>query len=456
MEFDCWKLFGYCILYLVIYKYMSKAKKYSIWVVIILAIIGSIFWYMKSKKPVTTYTTAVAEKGNLAQTVSVTGDLVAKDEITLNFELGGRVSRVFVKESDKVASGDKIATLTDATLQKQVDQARAGLDQAIATAGGNSDALREAKVSLENAEDSLDQTKSLNEQTVDASQQAVDNAQDYYDDVHAAYLDGGSTVALKPTDTAAENALKSAREALKTVEEQTDLSEISAKSAFDSAKARVKTVESEFAKSARNAQVASAQAVYDMALINLNKATLVSPVNGIITEVNNKPGEILGTGVIKEAFSRVMSLDFIIQSKVPESDIVKVKLGQHAKVTFDALTLDDIFEGEIIEIDPASTNVQGVVYYNIKLKLNTVDVRVKPGMSLNIDIATAEKNDVIMIPSRAIKTEGSKKFVDVLNADGHSTEKVFIETGLEGDEGMVEVRSGLKGGEKVVTFVATK
>lgn len=435
---------------------MKKFKKIIIWLVIAALIIGGAILYFKSKKPVTTYTTADATRGALAQTVSVTGDLVAKDEITLNFELGGRVNKVFVKESDRVAAGDRIATLTDATLQKQVEQAKAGLDQAIATSGTSSDSLREAKVSLDNTEDSFDQTKSLNSQTIDAAQQAVDNAQSFYDDTHAAFLSGGSTVAAKPTDTAAENALKSAKENLKTIQEQADLSEITAKSAVDSAKARVKTVESDFAKNARNAQVAAAQAVYDMSLINLNKATLVSPVNGIITEVNNKPGEILGTGVIKETFSRVMSLDFIIQSKVPESDIVKVKLGQHAKVTFDALTLDDVFDGEIIEIDPASTNVQGVVYYNIKLKLNTVDMRVKPGMSLNIDIATAEKNDVIMIPARAIKTEENKKFTEVLKADGITTEKVFIETGLEGDEGMVEVRSGLKGGEKVVTFVTTK
>jgi RND family efflux transporter MFP subunit len=438
---------------------MSKKKKWIIWIAIVVVIFVAVILYFKNKKPVTTYTTADATRGNLAQTVSVTGDLVAKDEITLNFELGGRVSKVFVKESDRVASGDKIATLTDLTFQKQLDQAKAGLDQAIASSGSSSDTLREAKVSLNNAEDSLEQTKSLNDQNVSAAKESVDNAQNYYNDTLAYYESlsaGAAKIQAKPSLTAAENALNSAKQGLKTVSKQVDLSEISAQSAVDSAKARVKTVESEYAKNARDAQVAAAKAVYDMALINLDKATLISPVNGIITEVNNKPGEILGTGVIKEAFSRVMSLDFIIQSKVPESDIVKVKLGQHAHITFDALTLEDIFDGEIIEINPASTNVQGVVYYDIKLKLNTVDIRVKPGMSLNIEIATAEKNDIIMIPSRAIKTEGSKKFVDVLKADGITPEKAYIETGLEGDEGMVEVKTGLKGGEKVVTFVNTK
>jgi len=434
---------------------MSKIKKWSIWIIVVAIIIGGVFWYMKSKKPVTTYTTAEATKGKLAQTVSVTGDLVAQDEITLNFEIGGRVSKVFVKESDKVAAGDKVATLTDATLQKQVDQAKAGLDQAIANSGANNDVLREAEVAKNNAEDTLEQTKKLNDETVSSAEQTVENAQKAYDDTLDFY---NSSVSKqnKITLTNAENALASAQQALKTAKEQTDLSEISADNALTSAKARVKTAESDYARNARSAQVAGAQATCDMAMLNLAKAALVSPVNGIITEINNKPGEVLGTGVIKESFSRVMSLDMIVQSKVPESDIVKVKLGQHANVTFDALTPEDIFDAEIIEIDPASTNIQGVVYYNIKLKLNTIDMRVKPGMSLNIDISTAEKDDVVSIPSRAIKTEGNKKYVEVLNADGITVKKVYIETGLEGDDGMVEVKTGLKGGEKVVTFVTTK
>ncbi|KKP97633.1 MAG: Efflux transporter, RND family, MFP subunit [Candidatus Moranbacteria bacterium GW2011_GWE1_36_7] len=434
---------------------MSKKKKWIIWSIIFVVAIGGIIFYFKNKKPVTTYTTADATKGTLAQTVSVTGDLVAQDEITLNFELGGRVSKVFVKPSNKVAAGDPIATLTDATLQKQLEQAQAGLDQAIANAGSNSDAFREANVAKNNAEDVYDQTKSLNEQNISAAKKAVDNAQQYYDDTRDAYLSGGSLVSAKPTVTAAENSLNAAKEALKTAEEQADLLKINAQNSIDTAKAKVKTVESDFARASRDASVAQARSLFDQAVINLSKATLVSPVNGIITEVNNKPGEILGTGVIKETFSRVMSLDYIIESKVPESDIVKLKLGQHAKITFDALTTDDIFDGEVIEIDPASTTIQDVVYYQIKLKLNSTDVRIKPGMSANIDIATSQKDNVVSVPSRAIKIEGKKKYVDVLQTD-NTTKKVYVETGLEGDEGMVEIKSGLNGGEKVVTFVTVK
>ncbi|EKD58461.1 MAG: hypothetical protein ACD_56C00119G0008 [uncultured bacterium] len=433
---------------------MSKTKKWIIWLVVIAAIVGGIVFYVKSKKPVIEYTTADAVMGTLTQTVSVTGDLLAENEITLNFELGGRVSKVFVKESDQVAAGDKIATLTDATLQKQVDQAKAGLDQAVANAGANSDALREADVAEDNAENTLDETKDLNDRNVSASKQSVENSQKYLQDAQALY-DSSPTAVNKLTLTTAQNNLESAKKALNVAEQQAVLAKTNAENSLETAKARVETVESEFAKKARSAQVASARAAYDLSLINLSKATLISPVNGIITEINNKPGEVLGTGVIKESFSRVMSLDMIIESKVPESDVVKIKLGQKAKVTFDALNEEDVFEGEIIEVDPASTTIQDVVYYTIKLKLNSIDARIKPGMSTNIDIATAQKENVVSVPMRAIKTEDSKKYVEILQID-NTTKKVYVETGMQGDEGMVEIKSGLSGGEKVVTFVATK
>lgn len=435
---------------------MAKAKKWIIWIVIIIAVIVGIVFYVKSRAPKTTYTTADAIKGNLKQTVSVTGDLVANEEITLNFELGGRVSKVFVKPSNQVAAGDKIATLTDDVLGKQVDQAKANLDRVIANAGANSDELREAKVAVENAQSTLDQTEDLNDRNIKAAKSAVDDADNYYDDAKKLY-DSSPTPTNKLTRTSAENALNSAKQSLKVAEEQADLAKANAENTLNSAQSRVKTVESGFGRDSRDASVAEARANYDMSVLNFNKATLVSPVNGIITEVNNKEGEILGTGVIKETFSRVMSLDMIIESEVPESDIVKVKLGQHAKVTFDALSQEDVFDGEVVEIDPASTTIQDVVYYQIKLRLATADSRIKPGMSANVDVATAEKENVIMIPVRAVKTDdqANRKYVDILQAD-NTTKRSYVETGLQGDDGMVEIKSGLSGGEKVVTFEAAK
>jgi multidrug efflux pump subunit AcrA (membrane-fusion protein) len=132
-----------------------------------------------------------------------------------------------------------------------------------------------------------------------------------------------------------------------------------------------------------------------------------------------------------------------------------LQIGQKANITFDAFSPDEIFSATVSEIDPASTVIQDVVYYRIKLMLDNLDPRLKAGMSANIDIRPAEKDNVLTIPVRAIKDEDSGKFVDVLQAD-NTTKHVKVTTGLAGDEGMVEVTSGLNGGEKVVTFVSTK
>jgi len=428
---------------------MFKYKK-TIVVILILIIAMGYFFYARSKKPKVEYTTATVEKGNLAQTVSSTGDLKDDSEIVLNFELGGRISKIFIKKSDKVAAGDSIAMLDNENLSGQVAQAKASLDKALADAGSNDDAIREAKVGVDNAENYLDETEDLEDQKVKAAEKTLDNAENYYDDASEFYAET-PTKTNKLTLTTALNSKKSAEEALDTAKKSRDLTVVSAENSLDAAKARLKTTESNFTRDSKNALVDNAKAGYDIALNNLSKAVLKAPVSGTIVEVNNKVGEILGTGVIKESFARIIADDYIIESNVPESDIVKLKLGQRASVSFDALPSGEEFDAELIEIDPAETIIQDVVYYGIKLKLSNVDQRLKVGMSANVDVRTNEKADALMIPLRAIKIRSGEKFVDILNAD-NTTQEVKITTGLEGDGGMVEVKSGMNEGDRVVTF----
>ncbi len=428
---------------------MFKYKK-TIAFILIFAIGIGYFFYARSKKPKVEYTTAMVEKGNLTQTVSATGDLRDDSEIVLNFELGGRIGKIFVKKGDKIAAGDAIAMLDNKDLSGQVAQAKAVLDKALADAGSNDDTVREAQVAVDNAGSNLNDTKDLQKQEVDAAQTALDNASDYYADALAFYNDA-PTKANKLTLTTALNSKKAAEEALDTAKKSRDLAITQAQNSEDSAKARLKTTESNFTLSSKNATVASAKAGYDIALNDLSKAVLKAPVSGTIVEVNNKVGEILGTGVIKESFARIIANDFIIEANIPESDILKLQLGQKAKITFDALPGDDQFDAQLVEIDPAETIIQDVVYYGIKLRLNNVDLRLKSGMSANIDVDTNDQPNALMIPMRAIKDVNGEKFVDILKAD-NTTQEVRITTGLEGDEGMIEVKSGLNEGEKVVTF----
>lgn len=208
-------------------------------------------------------------------------------------------------------------------------------------------------------------------------------------------------------------------------------------------------------RDAQRAQVRAAEANVSAVLAQFGETRLFSPIDGTVLQRSADPGEIVS---LTDAVLSVGNPDnLIIEMNVPESDIVKIKLDQDADVTFDALPADEIFSGKVVEIDPASTEIQDVVYYRVKVKLDKIDGRIKPGMSVSVDVKTAEKGNVIMVPMRAVKTENEKKYVEVLvDEKNNLTEKRWVETGLEGDEGLVEAKSGVKEGEKVVTFTKSQ
>lgn len=216
-------------------------------------------------------------------------------------------------------------------------------------------------------------------------------------------------------------------------------------------------------RDAQRAKIKSAEEGIVSVQSQIRDTYMYSPIDGVILKRNVDPYETTVANSPTPVFTVGDPGDLVIETYVPESDITKIKEGQGASVTFDALTAQDIFSAKVTEIDPDSTVIQDVVDYRIKLKLDNLDPRVKSGMSANIDIHTAEVENVLMIPVRAIQTEGNlassagtQQFVEILNADGKSTTKVQVQTGLSGDEGMVEIKSGLKEGQKVVTFTQTK
>ena len=222
-------------------------------------------------------------------------------------------------------------------------------------------------------------------------------------------------------------------------------------------------------KEAKKLAVRQAQAAVETAGAQLAKSVLYTPISGTVAKIDVEEGKnvVAGSTLIGSSTSFatiVQEGDFKIDVDVPESDITKIKIGQSATVTFDALSSDEVFTARVTEIEPTSTVIQDVVYYGVKLKLDSIDERFKDGMSVDVDIDTAEKPDVLMIPQRAVKNgdrvkspdgghaAGGKKVQILL--DNGEVENVEVQTGLRGDDGMIEITSGLSEGQKVVTFVS--
>ena len=104
-------------------------------------------------------------------------------------------------------------------------------------------------------------------------------------------------------------------------------------------------------------------------------------------------------------------------------------------------------------IDPAETILENVPTYKVTLQFDQKDDRVRSGMTANIDILTNERNNVLIIPFRAVIDSDGKKSVRVLESNGKKYTTVSINLGLKGSDGNIEVVNGLKVGQKVVTFI---
>ncbi len=168
---------------------------------------------------------------------------------------------------------------------------------------------------------------------------------------------------------------------------------------------------------------------------------------GVITTVNIKKGGSVSPGT---TLTTLITHQKIAEISLNEVDAAKVKVGQKVTLTFDAIEGLSI-SGEVAEIDTLGTVSQGVVNYAVKIIFDTQDERVKSGMSVSATIITEVKQDVLLVPNAAVKSN-DEQYVEVLENDIPRNQTV--ETGLSNDT-MTEIKSGLKEGDKVVTQTVT-
>lgn len=179
----------------------------------------------------------------------------------------------------------------------------------------------------------------------------------------------------------------------------------------------------------------------------IERAQAVAPMDGVLSKLDARIGE---TTLAGELIGRVSGPGaYIIEADVPEADIAAVAVGKRATVTFDALSSDDIFGATVVSIDPAANVIQDVIYYTITLALDGQDGRLKEGMSADIDVLVSERKQVLTVPYRAIERDGSKTFVEIAKSDTES-ERRQVTTGVEGDDGTIEIVSGVSEGEQVI------
>ena len=185
---------------------------------------------------------------------------------------------------------------------------------------------------------------------------------------------------------------------------------------------------------------------------------IYAPFDGEISQLSVNKGDDVSSAT---SLAVLITKEKIAEITLTEIDLAKVKLGNVAQLTFDAVP-DFTTTGKVIEIDPLGVESQGVVSYTIKVSLDKTDERLQPGMSVNADIITDSKENVLIINNAAVKTLNNKKYVEIVSLDNVSPEafrtgitlattpkRQFIEVGLSDDDNS-EIISGLNEGELVI------
>ncbi len=199
------------------------------------------------------------------------------------------------------------------------------------------------------------------------------------------------------------------------------------------------------------AEIEAAQAQLDSAKESLANADLAyenniikAPFDGTIATLSVNPGDQASTGT---AIATEIANNQVADISLNEVDVPKIKLGDQATLTFDAidgLTLT----GKVAQIDTVGTVSQGVVTYNVEIALDAQNSQVKPGMSTNASIITQVDNNVLTVPNSAIKSDSSgANYVQVLVNGKPQQEPVQVGASNDTD---TEITGGLSEGAQVV------
>ncbi len=174
-----------------------------------------------------------------------------------------------------------------------------------------------------------------------------------------------------------------------------------------------------------------------------------SPFDGVIANLSVQKGESISSGNV---ISSIITEQKTAQVTLNEIEAALIKEGQKAILEFDAL--DELsITGEVIEIDTIGTVSQGVVSYDVKILFDMQDERIKAGMSVSASIVIESKQNVLLIPSVALKNRGSMNYVNILINDKIETKQVVV--GSTNDI-MVEIIKGLENGDMVITQTISK
>lgn len=384
-------------------------KKWLVFALICL-VAGGVYWFVgrKTHDNDVSYLTDPAVVGSLVKTVNATGEVGAVQLVTVGAQVSGQIKKLYVTVGQPVKKGDLIADIDSEPQLNQLETDKARLQS-------YDSQLAAKKIALKIASTRYDRAKLLSQKDA-ASRESLEEAQN----------------------------------------------------TFELTKAQVVELES---------QIRQARIAVNTDEVNLGYTRIIAPLDGTVVSVPVDEGQTVNANQTAPTIAQIANLDLMeLKIEISEGDITAVKPGMPIEYTI-LSDPDTVYAATLTSIDPGHTTLSNgsykqttsgasssassgssssntAVYYYGKATIDNTGGPLRIGMTTQNRITVAKADNVLLVPSVAVRSRDGKKSVRVLKGDG-TVEQRPVETGIQ-DGAQMEIRSGLAEGENVVTAQLTR
>jgi HlyD family secretion protein len=419
---------------------------------------GAAYAYTRSNAE-QVFITAPVERGTIATAVKATGSVDAVITVDVSSQLSGRISEVFVNFNDEVKAGQPIARVDPEIFAARVNEAKAVLKVADATALVQKAAVDRARASIANAQTA---TKMAEAQTLVAKVR-----------FEQAEKELRRKLELSRTGNVSERDLTQAQA-------QRDTSDAEMRAAAEDRNMKSQAIsiaEAELRMAEANMQNAQAvveqrQASLEQAELDLARTVIRAPIDGVIIKRDVNPGQTVAVTLeAKTLFKIAQDLrEMEVRGKIDEADVGRVQVGQTARFTVDAYP-ERTFEGRVLQIRKSPEVAQNVVTYTAIVSAPNPDRLLLPGMTAVLRIVISDTGDTLKIPNQALRyrppgaTRAAESIghpaataptgtVWVLGRDGNPA-PVYVSLGVSDENSTQALGDTLKEGQQLIVGVST-
>ena len=437
---------------------MTRTSKITLAIALPLLLAGGVYGGLRwSRRDLVTVQTGLAARGDLSAIVTASGEIKPKNYINLGANAQGPITELLVKEGDHVRKGQIVARVERIQPQAELDAQRAAVASSVADAAAAEAGLNAQDHVIATAQATLDHSKS--------DQELARANFERYEQLYKAQL-----IARQDFEQYRAN-LNAAEAGVR-------------ESAARLSQAQAQRAQTLAQLNSFQRRITQAQATQTRVSDILAKFDVISPIDGVVTNLPVRMGETIVPGIQNSPASTVMTIAdmSLITAEVnaDETDVVSVQLGQNATVTIEAMP-NHTFHGKVIQIgnsailrssglaaSQSTTSSQEAKDFKVVVALDDPPADIRPGLSATAKIVTATRRDVLAIPIQALTVRTQRELerpadsnAPTTRAGSQEVQGVFVihdsraefrkvETGISGAS-EIEVTSGLAAGDEIIT-----